>query len=227
MAGKQGFNLINLIWDLDGTLVDSMPAIAGALKSTAQHYDQPIWSEEKIQQMIGPELGLILKDMLAVTTAEQIDEAKAVYRSFYQQTMTQSPVFSGLEEVLEHFKQAGVTLYVATAKYQAYAQTILEANGIAPLFAGIYGSEENGNLGNKTELLAHLLAEEDINPAQCVMIGDTQYDIVAGQNHNMTTVAVSWGYGKESELKEAGAHYFAGSVDDLPELIKTAMSCAC
>lgn len=226
-AGKQEFNLIKLIWDLDGTLVDSMPTIAAALNSTAKHFNKPEWSDDKIQQMIGPELGLILKGMLGIDSAEQINEAKTVYRSFYSQTMTKSPVFAGLTEVLTQFKQTGVTLYVATAKYQAYAQQILDANGLAGLFTGIYGSEEDGHLGDKTELLGHLLSEEDINPAQCVMIGDTKFDIIAGRNQNMTTVAVSWGYGDQSELKEAGAHFFADSVDELPELIKTAMSCAC
>lgn len=219
--------MVNLLWDLDGTLIDSFSIIAQSLNATTAHFNKPAWPEAQIQRMIGPELGLILQEMLSIEEQAHIDAAKAVYRRHYVEQMSQSPIFPGIKLALSQLNDMGATQYVATAKYQAYAQQILADNGLAPEFVGIYGSEEGGRLGNKIELLAHLLAEENIQAAQTIMIGDTKYDIAAGRHHNMTTIAVAWGYGSEAELKEAGAHFFAHSAEELPELIKQAMTCAC
>jgi phosphoglycolate phosphatase len=226
MEGRY-LTLVNLLWDLDGTLIDSMPIIAKSLNKTAQHYGVSPWSEHDIQRMIGPELGLMLKEMLFLKTAESIQAAKDVYRSHYQLQMIESPVFQGIHESLEQLKNQGVSHYVATAKYQAYAQQIIRNTALAGKFVGIYGSRENGELGNKTELLAYLISEENLPASQTIMIGDTKYDIEAGRSHNMTTIGVNWGYGTLQELETAGAHFLAESPQDLPGVIKKAMSCGC
>jgi phosphoglycolate phosphatase len=227
MAGRQEFRLINLLWDLDGTLIDSMPVIAKCLNKTAEVHGVKPWSLDKIKSMIGPELGLMLKEMLSLTTSESIEEAKNVYRSYYQDCMSESEVFPGIFESITQLTSSGVTHYVATAKYQDYAQQILSQTILSDAFVGIYGSEENGILGNKTELLAHLLSEENLKASETIMIGDTKYDIEAGRSHNMTTIAVNWGYGSADELAAAGAHFYADSPEDLPEVVKKAMSCGC
>jgi phosphoglycolate phosphatase len=222
-----GITLVNILWDLDGTLIDSMPIIANSLNKTAKHYGVSPWSEHDIRRMIGPELGLILEKMLSLSTTNSIQAAKDVYRSHYQQQMTESPVFQDIFESLSQLREMGVSHYVATAKYQKYAEQIISGNSLSDMFVGVYGSRENGELGHKTELLAHLISQENIATSQTIMIGDTQYDINAGRAHNMTTIGVNWGYGTQKELETAGAHFLVDDPQDLPSVIKKAMSCGC
>lgn len=219
--------MVTLLWDLDGTLVDSMPVIARCLNKTVNEYQLPAWSDEALRPMIGPELGEILATMLNLESTEQIREAKEVYRRHYRGDMLTSPVFAGVESALNHFQATGNTQLVATAKYQLYAEQIVTAQGVRAPFAAVYGSEEDGRLGNKTDLLAHIIEEEALKPSQCIMIGDTQYDMMAGRNHNMTTVGVLWGYGGEEALKEAGAHFLVETPADLIDVIKQATYCGC
>jgi phosphoglycolate phosphatase len=219
--------MINLLWDLDGTLIDSMPIIARCLNKTADHFGKPNWDASRIRSMIGPELGLILAEMLSLSSDDDVAQAKEIYRSFYTVEMLNSPVFDGISESLSQLAETGVSQFVATAKYEDYASKIIQNSILSSRFKGIYGSEENGHLGNKKELLAKILSEEQILPSQTIMIGDTRYDIEAGRHHNLTTIAVQWGYGTESELRESGAHYFVDHPSELVSVVKTAATCDC
>lgn len=219
--------MVNLLWDLDGTLVDSMPAIADCLNKMVTHYGQPEWPLEKLQPLIGPELGKIVAHLLDLTDPQAIATAKEVYRSYYRDLMLTSSPFPGIAEALTHFNSLGCNQWVATAKYQLYAEQIVTAQSLRSAFQGVYGSEENGHLGNKSELLAHILWEESLQPAQTIMIGDTQFDMQGGRDNNVTTIGVLWGYGTEQSLKEAGAHFIVRTPKELPEVIKQATYCAC
>ena len=219
--------MITLLWDLDGTLIDSMPVIARCLNRTAEHYSKDPWPESQLRSMIGPELGELLAVVLDLHDPQDIADAKQCYRGFYQQEMFGSPLFDNIASVLRHFQQVGVEQYVATAKYQRYAQLIIESHQLGSLFAGVYGSDEDGRYGDKKELLTKIVQDEQLVPAQTIMIGDTVYDIEAGRHLNMTTIAVAWGYGNREGLKKAGAHYFVERPAQLMETVKAAMTCGC
>jgi phosphoglycolate phosphatase len=219
--------MISILWDLDGTVVDSMPVITDCMNKTIEHYGFTPWPVAELRQFIGPGLTHTMGILLNTNDKALITAAIAYYRSLYSQEMNKSPVFAGIEEVLTHFKSVGATHFLATAKYQGFAESIIESAGLKPLFTGIYGSMEDGQLADKKELLATLIAEEGIEPGNAIMIGDTHYDIEAGRHHYMTTIGVLWGYSTEQKLSDSGAHYCVSQPDELIETIKTAMTCAC
>lgn len=218
---------MNLLWDLDGTLIDSMPIIGDCFNKTLAEYGLPTKPIAEMRPLIGPELGSILSMLLSVESAEEIDAAKAVYRRFYKQEMSNSPVFDGIESALQHFQSIGFTQYVATAKYQAYGDEIVRALGLRTYFTDVYGSLEDGRLGDKVELLKHIITEENLQAARTIMIGDTHYDMAAARANNLTVVAVAWGYGNIAELKDAGAHFVVDTPQGLLEVIKQASDCGC
>ncbi len=219
--------MITLLWDLDGTLIDSMPAIGKSLNLTAVQYGKPQWDNNRLRSLIGPELGEMLAMMLNLTQADEIAAAKDVYRNFYRKEMLSSPLFEGMYAALVHFRDLGVQQFVATAKYQQYAADIIEALALTPFFVGVYGSTESGLYGDKKQLLAYIIEEEGLKPSQTIMIGDTRFDIEAGHHHKMTTIAVKWGYGDELSINEAAPHFTAVSPEQLPGLIKIATECGC
>lgn len=219
--------MVTLLWDLDGTLIDSMPIIGECLQKTSQFYDVPPMTDSQIQKLIGPELGDILRLMIGLKTDEEVRRAKAVYRGYYAEVMLESPLFPEMAGVLSHFRELGITNLVATAKYQLYAEQIIQSGSAASLLSGVYGSEEDGRLGNKAELLEHIMAQEGLKSAQTIMIGDTRFDMEAARANNLTAIGVLWGYGERSELETAGAHYLVDAPAQLKETVKTALSCGC
>lgn len=219
--------MVNLLWDLDGTLIESLPAIGGSLNKTLEAYGHAPMSDDALQRHIGPELGAILANLLNLKTKDEIDHAKQEYRRHYRKLMLTSPLFEGIREQLDRFKAMGSTQFVATAKYDVYAREIVQAQNADSFFAEVYGSEENGHRGNKVELLEHILQEETIEPARSIMIGDTEFDIRAGNHHNMTTIGVLWGYGSEQSLMDAGANYLVRTPGELEAVVKQAVECGC
>jgi len=219
--------MINVLWDLDGTVVDSMPIIAACLNKTAVHYGVKPWQEDRIRPLIGPELGEILSTILDTDDAAEKAAAKDVYRSFYEIAMLNSPLFVGISDVLNHFKDIGAKQFIATAKYQVYAEEIIDVAGLSSVFTGIYGSTKDGKYGDKKELLAWLIDEEGLKPSETVMIGDTRYDIEAGRHHDLTTLGVLWGYSDQATLTDVGAHHCVEKPDQIVEVVRHSIMCAC
>ena len=112
-------------------------------------------------------------------------------------------------------RQAGLRIYLATSKREAFARRILEHVGLAAYFDGIYGSVPSGQLDHKPELLAHILSEQKIRASRGLMVGDRRHDIVGAHAVGMRSLGVLWGYGNRDELETAGADQLVESPSDL------------
>ena len=121
-----------------------------------------------------------------------------IYRRNYGETgMYDSTVYPGIAAALAAFAaEARWTLFVATAKRTRYARPILEHFGLARYFRAIYGSEDGPLRDTKPVLLAHLLAEERLDGADVLMIGDRHYDLEGARAAGMRSIGVAWGYGE-------------------------------
>ena len=218
---------MNIIWDLDGTLVDSRPVIALAMNQTRVAYGLEEKSQEALRPYIGPSVHDTFAGFLGTDDQEKIEEVIQHYRGRYQAALDQSPVYPGMVEVLQQLQEAGCQQWVATAKYQPFARELLQVTGLARYFVEAYGSGESGEHGHKVDLLRHVLAEEGLVPAQTVMIGDTRYDMEAARAHDLTAIGVDWGYGLREELREAGAHQIVERPDELMAVIRNSLMCVC
>jgi phosphoglycolate phosphatase len=117
--------------------------------------------------------------------------------------------------MLERVRPTAAASFVATLKPKTYADRIVQRLGLERHFTGIYGSELGGRFDDKVELLAHVLAAERIAPERAVMIGDRAGDIVAARANGVRSIGVLWGYGSESELRDAGAGDLCASPREL------------
>ena len=92
---------------------------------------------------------------------------------------------------------------MATAKPEIYAKQILEHFDLLQYFVYAYGSELNGERTNKAELIAYIIEKEQLNPAECLMVGDREHDIFGARRNGIETIAVEYGYGADEELTAA------------------------
>ena len=191
-----------LLFDLDGTLTDSKPGIVRCLRFAVERLGLACPPDEVLTSFIGPPLRGTLSTLLATSDAALIDEALALYRDeFSARGLFENQVYEGVPEMLAAARDVADTAFVVTAKLTISARRIVSHFGIAEHFAGVYGMDDGH--ADKAELLAHLLAAENVESATAVMIGDRASDIAAARANGVGSIGVLWGYGSEQELIDA------------------------
>ncbi|MGH6999299.1 MAG: HAD family hydrolase, partial [Phenylobacterium sp.] len=169
-----------ILLDLDGALVDSLPGIAASGRAALAALGHPPDPALDIAAMIGPPIEELMQLMLARYGDDRVAEGVAAYRADYgARGLLNSPPYPGVPEALDALQAAGARLILATSKRRVFAEQILAHTGLAPRFAAVHGSEPGGALDHKPELIAHILARHDLDPAACVMVGDRRHDIAA------------------------------------------------
>jgi phosphoglycolate phosphatase len=214
-----------VLLDLDGTLVDSLPAIwascLAALRALGHEPDEKL----DIRRMIGPPIEDIMRALLRPYGDDRVDEAVAAYRRHYGESgFRESEAYPGIGSSLGQLKRAGLQIYLATSKREIFARRILEHLEFAMYFNGIYGSVPGGELDHKPELLAHILSQQNLTPSRGLMVGDRRHDIIGAHAVGLRGLGVLWGYGNREELETAGADQLVKSTADLAPTVLSMMS---
>ena len=199
-----------ILWDMDGTLLDSEIAIVRRLRETLEHFGVTPPPDEDLRYLIGPPAGTSL---LPFVGPERIDQSRAFYRSLAERDGQKDQIlFPWIAETLQTLHSAGVPMAVATSKPQNQAEAISEHYGIAEYFTAIIGANENRR--DKASVIAEGLAQLSQPGMNPIMIGDRFYDTEGAAANGVPTVLVRWGYAHEKEFAGAMA-----TVADHTELI--------
>jgi phosphoglycolate phosphatase len=196
----------NVLLDLDGTLTDPFDGIAASICYAMERMGFEPPAEHELRAAIGPPLRQSFGRFLNTDDVERIAEALRLYRERYSTTgLFENRVYAGVPEMLATLNGAGSRLFVATSKPRVFAQEIVEHFDLAPHFAGVYGSELDGRLDSKKDLICFILSEEDLSADRAVMVGDRSHDMVGAKANAVCALGVTWGYGSRDELEMAGA----------------------
>jgi len=205
-----------VLFDLDGTLVDSQPGIVVAMNATLRALGEPERPQEDLRARIGPPLPETFGDLLGRPPGE-VEDIVAGYRERYRQTMREGTfVYPGIPDLLAALHAAGHPLAVATSKAQFLAEELLDHLGLAPWFAAIRGpvppahEDKAGTVGRALEALGTRTA---------VLVGDRHHDVTGARAHGLAAIGAAWGYGGEEELRAAGARAIARRPDEVPGLL--------
>jgi phosphoglycolate phosphatase len=171
-----------------------------------------------LSRLIGPPTRDAFRQLLNSSDPELNERTIAIYRERYATLgLFESSVYHGVSEGLQALREADFSLRVVTSKPEVYANTIIDHFQLRQYFGHVYGSELSGERSNKGELIAHVLASENISPAQAWMIGDRMHDIVGAKQNGLRSAGVLWGYGSLEELRDAGADTLFQA---MPELVQ-------
>jgi phosphoglycolate phosphatase len=205
------------LFDLDGTLTDPKSGIVRCIKHALDSLGAPRPPDDVLASFIGPPLRKTFATLLDTSDRDLFERAMALDREEYGQAgLFELQMYPGVTEMLERTCKIARSAFVATAKAKIYAERIVRRFGLDHYFAGIYGPELTGRFEDKADLLAHLLASEQIPPRRAVMIGDRAGDVVGARANGIRSIGALWGYGSESELEAAGADVVCRSPADLP-----------
>lgn len=212
----------HIIFDLDGTLTDNTTGICNAVKYALDKMETGGYSDEIVRRFIGPPIQWSFKTYYGMNDQE-VALAVDLFREYFGETGWHENIpYQGVIEMLETLHASGKKLYLATAKLEKFAGMILAHFGFDKYISGYIGADYHGNKAEKNLLIASLLEKEKIIPSKnVVMVGDTVYDIDGGKANGLSTVAVTYGFGDETELNKSGADYFAESVGELLKILKS------
>jgi phosphoglycolate phosphatase len=209
-----------VIFDLDGTLVDSRPAILASLRHVQQYHRMPSSSDAELQWALGPPLRDIMCRLLDTDEAARVDQAVFMYRDHHLAACASlAQPYAGMAAVLSRLQEAGLSLYVCTAKLETVAQRVLEHFELTSHFSAVYGADEGGLMDRKDLLLRLLVERESLDPTSSVIVGDRQHDILAARTNGTRSCAVTYGYGSRTELEAAGSDWLCNRPEELPELL--------
>jgi phosphoglycolate phosphatase len=195
---------MDILFDLDGTLVDPKPGLIASVQYALDRLGHPVPPAEELQWLIGPPFRVSFPKLLG--SADRVEEAIAHYRErYFDGAMHDAIVYDGVADALAALRAAGHRLMVATSKPHYYARPIVAHFGLNPHFHAVHGPELDGTNDHKADLIAHIIRHEGVDPDTALMIGDREFDVTAAARNGIRTVGVTWGYGSAEELAGAAA----------------------
>lgn len=211
MAVKQIF------FDLDGTLTDPKMGITRCLQYALGELGEPVPDTETLTWCIGPPL---LDSFVQLVGNARAAQGVALYRErFAEVGLFENDPYPAIHDTLETFTQRGCQLFVASSKPKVFVDRILDRYKLIEFFHQTYGSQLDGALTDKSELLAHALADSAVNPESSLMIGDRKHDAIGAQNNSLAFIGVLYGYGDREEFASVGVDKLAHEHSDLLHLV--------
>ncbi|MCG9696980.1 HAD-IA family hydrolase [Shewanella sp. Isolate11] len=192
-----------VIFDWDGTLMDSIGKIVACMQQTAKELSMLVPTEAAVRDIIGLSMDEALNTLHPTACAKTREDMIAVYRQQYLQlNKTPSPVFDGAEELLLTLKDSGHKLAVATGKARAGLNRVLNETGFAAHFHGSRCADEAKSKPDP-QMLHELLVQLNVAPEKAVMVGDSIHDLTMAKNAGIDAIGVSYGAHNEQILKQA------------------------
>jgi phosphoglycolate phosphatase len=217
----------HLLFDLDGTLIDSVPDLAKALNATLRELDLPTYDEATVRNWIGNGAATLVKRGLAGNREidpgpdeELFAEAMERFLRHYERVLNEATgLYPGVAGTLQALNDAGYTMAVVTNKPSQFVGPILQNLSIDRHFDLIVGGEDLPRKKPDPLPLLHACEKLGCSREEALMIGDSSNDILAAQAAGIPVIAVSYGYDNGRSVRELGADEIIGEFSTLRTLL--------
>jgi phosphoglycolate phosphatase len=207
-----------VLFDLDGTLVDSSPGIHASVRVAVASFGLPEPTPAQLRAMVGPPLQEGFAASFGLTGAD-VDRAVTAYRAHYSAgAMLEAPAYPGIPELLGRLRADGAALAVATSKPEPFAIAILEHIGLLGQFASVHGATLDGAVRHKDQVVAAAL-ERHPSGRDPVLVGDRAHDVLGAAALGLPCIGAGWGPAEPGELETAGAAAVAATPADVVRLL--------
>ncbi|MGS2720055.1 HAD family hydrolase [Paraglaciecola aestuariivivens] len=204
-----------IVFDWDGTLMDSVGKIVGSIQATAEQLALPMPSFEQAKNVIGISLLPALKQVFNIQDEQLAQTVLHTYKSqFNQHAQVSSPLFQGAINLLTSLKAQGYTLAVATGKARAGLEANMQNTQTKEFFA-VTKTADDAASKPSPDMLMQILQELNLSAAEVLMVGDTTYDMAMAETLGVDRIAVSFGVHSIEQLKQ---HQPIAVIDQLVQL---------
>lgn len=213
-----------VIFDCDGTLVDSQHNIVAAMTAAWQRHGLEPPTPEAVRRHVGLTLEVAFERMLEAPTPETVAALGQAYREIVRdlrgQAALHEPLYDGIRELIEALEAPEIFLGIATGKNRVGLEHTLHALGLRERFHTLQTSDRCRSKPDP-EMVLQAMAETAIGPEATVVIGDTSFDMEMARAAGATPIAVSWGYHPVEELRAAGAAAILGHPSELIDCLQS------
>lgn len=205
-------------FDLDGTLVDSLQDLTDAVNHIRGSFSLSPLTEGEVRLKVGKGARNLIEQVLSDHSAADVSQALDMFLEFNARHIAdKSRLYPGILEALNELAARDIKMVVISNKHEDLSRLILRELGIHDRFENICGGNTYPEYKPSPLPLLKETEKLGLSPFQCVMVGDSINDIVAGKLANITSIACTWGYGNRDEL--AGADCFVHTPQELQTAI--------
>lgn len=209
----------SIIWDIDGTVVDTRGAMATAYQYACEQMGLQEDDPRRIFKYVGQKSSKVFVDQHGLSGAA-LDRAIDLYNHcFLTRGVHDAALYPGMEALLCDLKAAGCRMTVATARSDRSLFPLFDANGLSDTFDHIACTYDSKTKVDKAALVRACIDYLGMPAERCVMIGDRIFDIAGGKDNGTMTIGVTFGFAHEEEVLSSGADYVAHSVEQLRDIL--------
>lgn len=207
-----------LIFDLDGTLVNTLEDIAASVNFTLQKLGRPLIPLDAVRQYVGDGVEMLMRRALGGED-DLLADAVGVYTVHHSRNlMARSRLYPSVKDTLEYFQ--ALPMAVITNKSSEFVHPLMEGLGIARYFRLILGADSGLPLKPAPDALVKIMAELEAPKERTAIVGDGTTDVRAGKAAGVITCSVTYGFRTEEELKKAGPDHVIRDLSELKGLFK-------
>ncbi|MBL4700275.1 MAG: HAD family hydrolase [Phycisphaeraceae bacterium] len=213
-------NFKAVMFDLDGTLADTLGDIAAAANHAFTVMGQPTQKLQRFRYLAGQGLERLFTDALPDLEHADVESYIAPFRAYYaDHSMDSSVLFPGIEALLDHINQKGMKLAVLSNKPDGPTQLLCQKLMSPWDIDVVLGHREPYPLKPDPTSALAICKELDIAPKDWMYVGDTDVDMYTAKNAEMFAVGVLWGFRDEPELRKSGANVIVSDAQQIIDLL--------
>lgn len=218
-----------VLFDLDGTLVNTLGDLALSVNFVLKKHGHPTHDTESYKKFAGNGNETMVRRAMPEnyrSDREYVLKLREEFYNYYKEHCTDiSCVYDGIPELFDSLRAMDISIAIVTNKAQSMTDVLVPKLMDKNIFSAIIGQRDSVPVKPEPHMPFLAMSEMDVNPDECLFVGDSNTDMETGLNCGNTPVGVLWGFRDEKELKEAGARYIVKTPDEIVGIIKEINEC--
>ncbi len=210
-----------VIFDLDGTLLNTIDDLGIACNHTLLSFGYPTHTLEEYKHLVGNGIDRLIFRSLpeAERTEQNVKKLRSAFVDYYNSHCCDlTKPYSGMPALVKKLADNHVHIVVASNKYQSAAQKIVSYYFPYPQIM-TFGQQQDMPIKPDPAIIKHIISHFSVTNDAVVMVGDSDVDILTARNAGITSIGVSWGFRGRTELEQSGADYVVDNVEELSQLL--------
>lgn len=210
-----------VLFDLDGTIINSEAGITNCIRYVLDYYNMEQPPQESLRCFIGPPLREQFQKIYGFD-AEKAEVSVLKFRERFDRLgIFECELYPGVSQLIQNLKKKGHKIALTSSKHEDACVRILEHFHLERYFDEIVGATRDGKISSKKQVIESLFDKMSLVKENCILIGDTKFDVIGAKEAGISCIGVTYGFGSEEELKKAGADTILKTCQEVEEYLET------